>query len=502
MAAWGRGDQGQLGNTTTVNSTVPVAVNTTGALAGKTVVAVAAGYKHSLARCSDGTVAAWGYNFYGQLGNNSTTNSSVPVAVNTASGVSALFGKTVIAVAAGGYHNLALCSDSTLASWGYGFFGQLGNSTVNDRSVPVAVNAAGVLSGRTVAAMTAGYYHSVVLCSDGAVAAWGYNADGELGDNITNNSTLPVAVNTAGVLSGKTVVAVAGGEGHSLALCADGTLAAWGRNLNGQLGNNSTANSPVAVAVSGSLLASGERYAAVIGGCYASHDFASIVAPVTPGVIASAVTGITLTSATLNGTVNPNGNASTAYFEYGLTPSYGTTASVTLSPNNGTAPQGVSASLTGLPSGTLYHYRLTGTNSAGTASTSDGTFTTISTNANLANLGLSASTLSPAFASATTSYSAIASGTSAINVTPIAADGTASIKVNGVTVASGSASGPVSVASGSATITIVVAAQDGTTAKTYTATVTKAPLTWTYCSVTEGSDWTNGCAGRYFDKSI
>lgn len=95
-----------------------------------------------------------------------------------------------------------------------------GNS---NSSVPVAVN-------------TAGYYHSVVLCSDGAVAAWGCNADGELGDNSTNNSVVPVAVNAAGVLSGKTVVAVAGGEGHSLALCADGTLAAWGRNLNGQFG--------------------------------------------------------------------------------------------------------------------------------------------------------------------------------------------------------------------------------------------------------------------------
>lgn len=243
-------------------------------------------------------------------------------------------------------------------------------------------------------------------------------------------------------------------------------MARWRRGAatsTASLGNNSTANSPVPVAVGGSLLASGERYAAVIGGCYASHDSASIVALVTPGVIASGVTGITFTSATLNGTVNPNGNAATAYFEYGLTTSYGTTVSVTLSPNNGTAPQSVSASPTGLPSGTLYHYRLTGTNSAGTTSTSDGTFATISTNANLA---LSASALSPAFASGTTSYSASASGTSVINVTPIAADGPATIKVNGVTVASGSASSPVSVASGSATITVVVTAQDGVTTKT------------------------------------
>ena len=61
-------------------------------------------------------------------------NRLVPVAVNTASGVSALYGKTVVAIAAGAYHSLALCSDGTVAAWGYNGYGQLGDNTTTNRS--------------------------------------------------------------------------------------------------------------------------------------------------------------------------------------------------------------------------------------------------------------------------------------------------------------------------------------------------------------------------------
>ena len=141
---------------------MPVAVNTASgvsALFGKTVVAIAAGYYHSLALCSDGTVAAWGHNGFGRLGDNTTTQRNVPVAVNTASGVSALFGKTVVAIAAGYHHSLALCSDGTVAAWGYNTSGQLGDNTTTQRNVPVAVNrdsGVSALFGKTVVAVSAG----------------------------------------------------------------------------------------------------------------------------------------------------------------------------------------------------------------------------------------------------------------------------------------------------------------------------------------------------------
>jgi hypothetical protein len=100
LVAWGNNNFGQFGNGSTTNSSVPLQVSQSGVLEGKTVVAVSVGSEHSLALCSDGTLAAWGYNDQGLLGNGSTTNSSVAVLVNQ-SGV--LYGKTVVAVEAG--HN-------------------------------------------------------------------------------------------------------------------------------------------------------------------------------------------------------------------------------------------------------------------------------------------------------------------------------------------------------------------------------------------------------------
>jgi len=242
LAAWGKNTDGQLGNGNTTDNSLPVAANATGVLAGKTIVAASAGWSHTMALCSDGTLATWGNNTYGQLGNGGTTNSNVPVAVSVA-GV--LAGKTIVAISAGGSHNMVLCSDGTLVTWGYNTYGQLGNGNTTNSNVPVAVSAAGVLAGRSVAAISAGGSHNLVLCSDGTLATWGDNSTGQLGNGGTTVSNVPVAVNTAGVLAGRTIAAIAIGSGHSLAWCSDGTLTAWGVNLSGQLGNGSTTNSNV-----------------------------------------------------------------------------------------------------------------------------------------------------------------------------------------------------------------------------------------------------------------
>ncbi len=100
----------------------------------------------------------------------------------------------------------------------------------------------------------------------------------------------------------------------------------------------------------------------------------------TPGLFPittlTAMSGLSSSAATLNGSVNPNGLITTAQFEYGPTPDYGTIASVTLSPNNDTSAHLVSAALTGLTANTTYYYRLTATNADGTSS-STGAFTPI-----------------------------------------------------------------------------------------------------------------------------
>jgi uncharacterized delta-60 repeat protein len=333
VAAWGTNEYGQLGNGSTTPSWSPVAVVTTTALAGKTVIAVAAGGAHSLALCSDGTVAAWGWNELGQLGNNSTTHSSVPVAVTT-TGV--LAGKTVIAIAAGDVHSLALCSDGTLATWG-GYFSR----------VPIAVPMPGALAGKTVIAIAAGGYHNFVLCSDGTLAT-------------SSRGGALAVVGTAGtVLDGKLVVAIDSGAYHNLALCTDGTLAAW-------------EGSEVPVAVDLSALAAGERFVRVSSSWFAWPSLGIVATPPAPTVMTLAATAHT-TGATLNGTVNAAGGSAAVSFDYGLTNTYGTNVAGAPTPVTGSSTTPVTVAITGLTPATTYHFRVNG----GPSNGADLTFTTL-----------------------------------------------------------------------------------------------------------------------------
>ena len=381
VAAWGLNGNCQLGDTTWSNRTLPVAVNAAGASAlagtGKAVVAVAAGNDFCLAACADGSVAAWGANSCGQLGNNSTNDSALPVAVNM-SGI--LAGKTVAAVAAGHYHSLALCTDGTLAGWGDNSFGELGNNNTDPSLVPVLVSNTGApLLGRMPVSVGAGQFHSMALCADGTLVTWGDNSTGQLGLNGPSGSLVPVSITASGTLSGKTVAAVAAGQTHNLALLADGTLAAWGENTSGQLGNGTTDHSSLPVAVNTTTLAAGERMMKVAGGPTAAHGIGVVATPLAalagPVVTTSPATGLTKTAATVQGIANPNGLATTAYFEYGLTTGYGN-QTTSQSIGNGTTAVNVQAVVSGLQPNTTYHFRIRANNSGGTALGEDVGFTT------------------------------------------------------------------------------------------------------------------------------
>jgi alpha-tubulin suppressor-like RCC1 family protein len=117
----------------------------------------------------------------------------------------------ITAIAAGGFHSLALTSTGAVLAWGRNVSGQLGNGTTTDSNTPVAVSAPAT-SGIT--AIAAGDGHSLAVTSTGAVLAWGFNADGELGNGTTTDSNTPVAV-SAPATSG--ITAIAGGGQHSLA---------------------------------------------------------------------------------------------------------------------------------------------------------------------------------------------------------------------------------------------------------------------------------------------
>ncbi len=188
---------------------------------------IAGGNYYSLVLSNDGTVRAWGSNVSGQLGDSSIENRNVPVLVKGLTGV--------IAIAAEGNHSMALKSDSTVWGWGLNFYGQIGDSSTVNRTIPVKVVG---LTG--VIAIAAGEAHSLALKKDGTVWAWGWDYYGQLG-NGTGTSIAPVKIDS---LSG--VIAIAAGAYHSLALKNNGTLWSWGNNISGELGieNNSTSSVP------------------------------------------------------------------------------------------------------------------------------------------------------------------------------------------------------------------------------------------------------------------
>ena len=260
---WGDNTSGELGNNSATSSTAPVAANTGGALAGLTLTQITAGTNFTCALASTGTAYCWGDNDNGELGNNSTTQSRVPVAVNTAG---ALAGKTLVQISAGGDAACAVDTGGAAYCWGANTNGQLGNNSTTQSLVPVAVNTSGVLSGKSVTQVSAGTNFTCALASTGTAYCWGLNASGQLGNNSTTQSLVPVAVTTSGVLAGVTLTQVSVGNAHTCGAAGNGAAYCWGANTNGQLGNNSTTQSLIPVAVNSSGVLSGRSVTQISAG--------------------------------------------------------------------------------------------------------------------------------------------------------------------------------------------------------------------------------------------
>jgi alpha-tubulin suppressor-like RCC1 family protein len=199
-------------------------------------VRIDGGGSHSLVLKNDGTVWASGYNVDGELGNGTNTNSNIYVQVNFLTGVKA--------IAAGGYHSLAV-KNGYVWSWGGNGVGQLGIGTGAGSNIPVPVQCI-----KDIIAVSAGQYNSLALKNDGTVWIWG-----------SGGGNIPVLVDSLSAIT-----AISTGWWHSLSLKNDGTVWAWGENSDGQLGNGSYSSSynPVPAPVNGLTdiieIAAAEKY--------------------------------------------------------------------------------------------------------------------------------------------------------------------------------------------------------------------------------------------------
>ncbi|MCE5324474.1 RCC1 repeat-containing protein [bacterium] len=222
--AWGDNSHGQIGDgTCTTTRSTPVKTSIT------EVESIAAGYNGTAAIRNDEMVWTWGQNAWGQIGDGTTTNRYFPVQVVNFTGV--------VAVSAGGNFTVALKADGTVWAWGMNSSGELGDGTTTNRLTPVRV-----VGLDSIVDISAGAGHTVALKNDGTVWAWGTSRYFQVGDG----TYIPVQVSG---LSG--IVAIAAGFGHILALKDDGTVWAWGGNGHGELGDGTTTKRLTPVQVQG-----------------------------------------------------------------------------------------------------------------------------------------------------------------------------------------------------------------------------------------------------------
>lgn len=230
VACWGANHRGQIGDGSLLNRVVPVEVAQL-----SDVLQLAAGKAHTCARRVDGTVACWGHNFYGQVGDGLGENYHlVPFVVPGL--------HDAVEISAGHYHTCVRHSSGDVSCWGQNLKGQLGDGSFVDHASPRAV-----LRMKDVVQITAGGYHTCARHTDSHVSCWGYNEFGQLGDASVQSRPTPVSV--VGLTDATDVIA--GRFSHTCARRASGSVACWGWNLAGEIGDGTTAERSIPVNVVG-----------------------------------------------------------------------------------------------------------------------------------------------------------------------------------------------------------------------------------------------------------
>lgn len=227
---WGSNYNYQLGtnNASTVWKSSPVQTS----IGGNDWVSVSCGYGHTVALKSNGTMWTWGYGNNGQLGDDQTGDRSHPIMNN--------YGEDTWSKINAGYNcTFGIKNDGTLWSFGLNAYGRLGDGTSQNRSSPVQVLGSGTWK------QVSAYQSTVGIKQDGTLWTWGYGSNGQLGNNNTVDCSSPIQT----VMGGSEWHQCSSGQDFNAAIRNDGTLWTWGDNNNGQLGDLTTGNksSPVQV---------------------------------------------------------------------------------------------------------------------------------------------------------------------------------------------------------------------------------------------------------------
>ncbi len=204
---------------------------------GESIIEISLGEKHSGALTSFGRVFTWGHDIQGQLGNGAFAD-SFPNPIDITGNFTLQTNEKIIDIDMGNYHSAALSSTGRLFTWGDNFEGKLGNNSTNNSNIPVDITANFSLGeGEKILGIAMGYTHSMALTSAGRVFSWGYNYYGQVGDGTTLARHLPVDITFQFAFDiGEAIVKIETGNDHSAVLTSSGRLFVWGHNNFGQLG--------------------------------------------------------------------------------------------------------------------------------------------------------------------------------------------------------------------------------------------------------------------------
>jgi len=232
LFCWGNNFNGQLGNDYTGHGVsdskelIPARVNED----SWTLATV--GEAHTCGISALGEMLCWGYNYYGQVGNNeSGPDKEVfqPVSI---------YPDNPATISAGRNHNCSIDSGNKLYCWGWNNEGQLGNGAKTDMSSPSNIQS--TMDWKTV---DAGDHHTCGINSYDDLYCWGWNYRGQLGDTTNDSRLSPVQI---GIDKWKSVSA---GSEHTCGITANDFLFCWGNNTAGQLGNDTQTDSDFPVKI-------------------------------------------------------------------------------------------------------------------------------------------------------------------------------------------------------------------------------------------------------------
>ena len=224
--SWGLNTYGQLGNNSTVSNRTPVSIHG----ANKTFCSIDGNVQFSVSIDKNGRIWCWGYNSNGQLGDNTVISKNTPVSILGTN-------KTFCSISVGnhyastGNHVIAIDKNGRIWSWGQSAFGSLGDNSNIDKCTPVSIHGV----NKTFCSIASGNQHSMAIDKNGRIWCWGYNSNGQLGDNSITTKRTPVSIHGVN----KTFCQISAGYWHSIGIDKNGNIWSWGYNSNGQLGVNS-----------------------------------------------------------------------------------------------------------------------------------------------------------------------------------------------------------------------------------------------------------------------